>query len=184
MQSSSSSSSSSSISSLFSLLAPAFLALAATGCTGFRLGELEDLSKQLTMEIRYRVPQAATFSRDLYIVAPPGFERTFPEAALPSRKFAIERMTTQEFRTTIRVHPPEGYETVGVPEPLVIHGKHLWYEGRVERAKDGSLVIRERYRVLTRVVPPQDYADYRAQATRIAAWTRLKLVFRRKGRAG
>jgi len=153
-------------------------------CTGFRLGELEDLSKQLTMEIRYRVPQAATFSRDLYIVAPPGFERTFPEAALPSRKFAIERMTTQEFRTTIRVHPPEGYQPVGVPEPLVIHGKHLWYEGRVERAKDASLVIRERYRVLTRVVPPEDYADYRAQATRIAAWTRLKLVFRRKGRAG
>ena len=153
-------------------------------CTGFRLGDLEDLSKQLTMEIRYRVPQAATFSRDLYIAAPPGFERRFPEAALPSRRFAIERMTTQEYRTTIKVHPPKGYELVGLPEPLAVHGKHLWYEGRAERAADGTLLVRERLRILTRVVPASDYEEYRAQAARIAAWTRLKLVFRKKGRAG
>lgn len=152
-------------------------------CTGFRLGDLEDLGKQLRMEIRYRVPQAATFSRDLYIVAPPGFERRFPEAALPSRKFAIERMTTQEYRTTIKVHPPEDHEPVGVAEPLVIHGKHLWYEGRVERSGDGALLIHESFQVLTRVVPPRDYAEYRAQASRIAAWTRLRFVFRKKGRA-
>jgi len=148
-------------------------------CTGFELGDVDDLSKQLTMEVRYRIPSLATQTRDLYIVAPPGFSHDFPEAALPTRKFAIERRTTLEMRTTLKVVCPPRCTLVGAPEPLAVHGKHLWFEGRVEPAPDGkSLTLRQTLKHLTRVVPPEDYAEYRAQAAKIAAWTRLKLVFR------
>jgi hypothetical protein len=116
------------------------------------------------------------------VVSPPGFAREFPEASLRARRFAIERPTTQEYRTTVKVTCPPGHRLVGLPEPLTLHGKHLWYEGRAEAAPDGkSLTLRETFRVLTRVVPPEDYAAYRAAATRIAAWTRLKLVFQKAG---
>jgi len=149
-------------------------------CTGFALGEPDDLSKQLTMEIRYRVPRLATRRRDLYIISPPGFAREFPEAALPTRHYAIERRTSQEYRTTIEVACPPGFALVGLPEPLTVHGKHLWYEGKATAAPDGRrLTVRETFRVLTRVVPPADYPAYRAHATRIAGWTQLKLVFRK-----
>jgi hypothetical protein len=68
---------------------------------------------------------------------------------------------------------------VGLPEPLAIRGKHLWFEGRVEAAPDGkTLSIRQTLKLLGRIVPPEDYAEYRAQATKTAAWSRLKLVFR------
>jgi len=153
-------------------------------CTGFSLGELDDLTKQLTMEIRYRVANLATRTRDLYVVTPPGFVREFPEAALPTRTFDIERPTTQGYRTTIKVATPPGYRLAGVPKPLAIHGKHLWYEGRVEAAPDGaSLTIHEQFKVLTRIVPKADYGAYRANATRIAAWSRLKLVYQKTAEA-
>jgi transglutaminase-like putative cysteine protease len=148
-------------------------------CTGFDLGELEDLTRQLTMEIRYRIPGLATRTKGLYIVAPPGLAREFAEASLPARQYAIERMTTQEYRTTLEVTCPPGHTLVGVPEPIAVHGEHLWYEGRVEAAPDGrKLTLRETLKLLTRRVPPEDYATYRKHATAIAAWTRLQLVFR------
>ena len=154
-------------------------------CTGFALGELEDLSKPLTMEIRYKVPAIATRTRDLYIVSPPAFAREFPEASLPSRKFAIERQTTQEYRNVLTVAPPPGYALVGLPEPLKLQSRHVTYEGSVTASPDGkTITIREVLKQLTRAVPPEDYAAYRADATKIAAWSRLKLVFRQAAPEG
>ena len=148
-------------------------------CTGFSLGEVDDLAKPLTMELRYRIPVAGTRTRDLYIVSPPAFSHDFPEASLQTRKFPIERATTQEMRTSVQVTCPSGYALVGLPEPLTVHGKHLWFEGSVAAAPDGkTLTLRQTLKHLTRRVPPEDYAEYRAQATQIAGWSDLKLVFR------
>jgi len=155
-------------------------------CTGFDLGKLDDLTQQLKMTIRYRVPRIATRTKDLYIVAPPGFARDFPEAALPTRQYAIQRSTSEEYRTTIQIACPKGYDLVGLPPPLTLHGKHLWYEGKVAASPDKrTLTLRATFKVLTRIVPPADYAAYRTHASQIAAWTRQKLVFRQttKGRA-
>jgi len=148
-------------------------------CTGFELSDADDLAKPLTLEIRYRIPVAATRARDLYIFSPPAFAHDFPEASLQTRKFPIERQTTQEMRTSVKVACPPGFALVGLPEPLAIHGKHLWFEGRVEAAPDGKqLTISQTLKYLGRLVPPEDYAEYRSQATKIAGWSELKLVFR------
>ncbi|MFC1805983.1 hypothetical protein ACFL09_03285, partial [Planctomycetota bacterium] len=131
---------------------------------------------------RYTMPKLATQTKDLYIVTLPGFAREFPEAALATRTYAIERRTSEEYRNTIVVTCPPGYVLVGLPEPLTLHGKHLWYEGKVAASPDKkTLTVTETFRKLTRIVPPADYATYRAHATRIAGWTRLKLVFRKAG---
>jgi transglutaminase-like putative cysteine protease len=148
--------------------------------TDFKLSDLDDLNKPLTMELRYRIPSQATRVRDLYIASIPGFARDFPSATLATREFPIVRTTTQAAHNTIQIACPPGYQLVGVPEPLTIHGKHLGYEGKVTPAPDGkSLAVEENFKVLTRVVPTEDYAAYRAESARIAAWTRLKLVFRK-----
>ena len=148
-------------------------------CTTFSLGEVDDLGKPLAMDVSYRVPILATRTRDLYIVSPPALARDFSDASLPARKFAIDRQTTMMQSTALTVACPQGYQLVGPPEPIAVHGKHLWYEGSVAASPDGkTLTLRETLKQLTRLVPPEDYAEYRAQATRIAAWSGLKLVFR------
>jgi transglutaminase-like putative cysteine protease len=148
-------------------------------CTALTLSDIEALDQPMTMEIRYSVPHLATRRRDLYLVALPGFAREFPEAGLPTRQHPIERLTTEERRTTVEVAAPPGHAPVGLPQPIAIHGKHLWYEGRVEAAADGrTITVRETLKYLTRRVPPEDYAAYRRHATAIAAWTRFQLVFR------
>ena len=148
--------------------------------TSFTPSDLDDLSKPLTTDIRYTIPAFATRVRDLYIVSLPGFARDFASASLPTREFPIVRTTTQGARTTYRVACPPGCQLVGVPDPLTIQGKHIVYEGRVTAAPDGrSLTVTEVFKLPTRVLPTADYAEYRAQAARIAAWTRLKLVFRK-----
>ena len=150
-------------------------------CTGFTLRDLDDLGQQLTMEIRYTIPGLATRTRDLYVVSPPGLARQFPEASLPALKFPIERSTSEAYDNTITVVFPDGHRLVGVPKPLAIHGTHLWFEGTVAVAPDGkSLLIHELFKRLTRLTPAADYPTYHKHATQIAAWTRLKLVFRKR----
>ena len=149
-------------------------------CAGFQLTQLDDLNTPLQMEIRYGIPKLATLTRDLYIVSPPGLARQFPEAALPTRQYAIERRTSEGYENVVQVTCPDGYTLVAVPEPLTIRGKHLVFDGKVEAAKDGkSLTLRESLERPTRIVPVADYAAFRRHAARIAAWTRLKLVFRK-----
>ena len=68
--------------------------------------------------------------------------------------------------------------------PLAIDGKHLSYEGKVAASPDRrTLTVSETFRRLTRIVPPADYRTYRGHVTRIAGWTRLKLVFRKSAAA-
>jgi hypothetical protein len=149
-------------------------------CSGFELGELDDLSKQLTMTIRYKVPDLASRVRDLIIVELPGFARQFPEVALPRRRYPIERMTSQGYRSRVEFTAPDGIDLVGLPEPIQIRGKHLSYHGKAVAAPGGkAITVTEELQYLTRVVPVADYPAYRQNATRIAAWTRLKLIFRK-----
>jgi hypothetical protein len=148
-------------------------------CSGFELGELDDLNEQLTMTIRYKVPDLASRVRDLIIVELPGFARQFPEVALPKRRYPVERMTSQGYRSRVEFTAPDGVDLVGLPEPIQVRGKHLRYDGKAVAAPGGrSITVTEELQYLTRVVPVADYPAYRQNATRIAAWTRVKLIFR------
>jgi len=146
----------------------------------FDLGDLEDLGKQLKMEIDYNAPCVATIMDDLYIFTLPNFKQQFPETALEKRKYDIEEMSTMEFDTEVKIDLPEGFTIAGLPEQLVVHGKHLSFVGSVEKSEDGkSIVAKQVFKRLTRVVPVADYDEFRAEASKIASWTDVKIVLRK-----
>ncbi len=147
--------------------------------TGFDLGDIEDLGKQLRMQIKYRIPLVGTRVKDLFIFTLSGFQRHFPEAVLSKRKFDIEMETTRCYSTTVHLTLPKGFDLAGVPDGLAINGKHLFFRASVEKSADGrSIVIKQLFKRLTRKVPAADYAAYRENAARIAAWTDPRIVLR------
>jgi len=146
----------------------------------FKLGDMEDLSKQFAMEIDYRLPSLATLMQDLYIFTLPGFGQNFPDATLDKRTYDIVMPTTLEFVTTATIALPDGYELAGVPEPLKVEGKYLFLDGTIEKSADGrTLIVKQVFKRLTNRVPVADYSEYRKDAARIAAWTELKIVLRK-----
>ncbi|NQT87027.1 DUF3857 domain-containing protein, partial [bacterium] len=149
-------------------------------CRQFELGQLDDLGKQFGMTIRYTAPNLASQVRDLTIVELPGFARQFPEVALPQRRTPIQRMTSQGYRTEVVFTPPQGLDLAGLPDPIQIRGRHVRYDGQAAASPDGkTITVTEELQFPTRTIPVSDYAAYRQNAIRIAAWTRLKLIFRK-----
>lgn len=148
--------------------------------TGFDLPDIEDLDKALTMTINYNIPVAGTRLKDLFIFTLPGFQREFPETALSERRFDIVMRTTEGYSTRVDITLPDGYELAGVPDPLTIDGKHLSFRGSAVLSDDArTLLVSQLSRRLGRIVPAEDYADYRKNAAAIAAWTDLKIVLRK-----
>ena len=148
--------------------------------SGFDLGGLESLDTQLGMTIEYTLPVAGTSVRDLFIFGLPGFELRFPEASLAEREYDVVMTTTQSYRTRAEITIPEGFEFAGAPEALEVNSAHLTFQGLVEPSPDGrSIEVRMLYERLVRVVPVDDYAEYRANAAAIRGWTDLKIVLRK-----
>ena len=146
----------------------------------FTLGDLENLSKQLTMNIEYRLPVIATKMQDLYIFTLPNFAQKFPEATLETRVYDVATDTTQEFDTSVVIFLPDGYEFAAAPDPLTVSGKHLSFEGSVTQSDDKrALVAKQVFKRLTNRVPVADYAQYRSDAAAIASWTDLKIVLKK-----
>jgi transglutaminase-like putative cysteine protease len=147
---------------------------------GFDLGDMEDLDKQLKMQIDYRLPVMATKMGDLYIFTLPNFAQKFPEASLEKRTFDVFTETTQCYRTSVVVFLPEGYELAGAPEGLSIKGKHLSFEGSVRLSDDKRALVAEQvFKRLTNLMPVADYGEYRKEAAAISAWTDIKIVLRK-----
>jgi len=147
--------------------------------SGFDLGEIEDLDKQLRMTIRYRLPVAGTTMKDLFIFSLPGFQLRFPEATLAEREYDVVMTTTQSYMTDVEIKIPEGFELAGTPEDLRVSNKHLTFQGLVEPAADGrSVAVRMLYERFSRVIPVEDYAEYRSLTAAIQAWSDLKIVLR------
>ncbi len=100
----------------------------------------------------------------------------------------LEGRKLKEFRRKVQMIFQDPYESLNprftvfatVSEPLVVHGKHLSFVGSVEKSEDGkSILAKQVFKRLTRIVPVADYDEFRAQASKIASWTDLKIVLRK-----
>ncbi|MCP4645689.1 MAG: DUF3857 and transglutaminase domain-containing protein [bacterium] len=140
----------------------------------FALSDLNDLGQQLVMTIDYQLPGHAVRARDLMYMRMPTLERRFSEAALESRRYPIQYTTTEERILEMDLKLPPGYRVRWAPPPLEIASPYLEYSAAYET--EGETVrFRETYRRLKRIVPVEDYAQYRDHLRTIAAFTKKEL---------
>jgi transglutaminase-like putative cysteine protease len=140
----------------------------------FTLSDLGDLNKQLSMAINYQLPGHAIRSKDLMYLRVPTLERTFPEAALETRRFPIQYMTTEERILEVDIALPDQFRIKWMPPPLKITSPYLEYSGGYEES-DGIIQFRQMFRRLKRIVPVEDYAEYRDHLRAIAAFTKNEI---------
>lgn len=145
----------------------------------FDLGDIDDLAEQLQMTINYTIPSIGTKVNDLFILALPSFDARLGEVSLPEREHDVDLMTTAAFETTVRITIPEGLEVAGLPDDLSIKGKYIDFAGTLEEtANPSSVTAKMVFRKLSKRVPVSDYAQYRKDATAVAAWTKMRIVLR------
>ena len=140
----------------------------------FTLSDLDDLDTQLTMGIDYALPGHAIRAKDLMYMRMPTLERDYGEAALETRRYAIEYRTTEERILEIDLELPRGFRAKWLPPALEIANPYLEFNAAYE--EDGNAIrFRESFRRLERVVPPEDYADYRDALRAIAEFSKQEI---------
>lgn len=143
-----------------------------------------DLATPLKVGFIATLPDYLSEAGPLRIVELPKVRRSFGEAGLPKRKYAIEYRSTQHDEVRVRMRwPATRYALHHAPESLRLSTKWADFEGVYEKAGPGRLDYRQVFRRKVRVVPAADYPAYRDFLTRVARFTeeRVFLAVREAG---
>ena len=142
----------------------------------FTLSDVNDLGEPLAMGIDYVLHRHAVRAKDLMYMRVPTLERQYPEAALDERRFPVQYMSSQEMVLEIDIAFPKGFAVQWTPEPIEIASPYLEFSAAYTQEK-GLLKLRERFRRLKQVIPPEDYPAYRDALRAIAAFSKKEVFF-------
>lgn len=148
--------------------------------TDFSMSELEDLNVPLSMTLDYDLPKHAVRARDLMYMQVPTLEEDYPEVSLDTRQHPIQYMTTEERILTVNISLPEGWRVKWTPAPLEITNPYLEYRAAYTD-KGETLELKQTFRRLQRIVPPEDYTAYRDALRSIAQFTKQEVFFSEEG---
>ncbi|MBD3366673.1 MAG: DUF3857 domain-containing protein [Candidatus Eisenbacteria bacterium] len=151
----------------------------ATGSIGPGATDVEHFMtdlKNLLEPVRVRqtidAPDFAVPQGDMMILRVPefpfAFARVAVEPSLAEREFSFmlpaELVSIYEFRTRI----PEGYEPIRIPEPIEVATDDAVFELACEwDREERSVVWTKRIEFLSKRVPPERYADFKAAYDRL-----------------
>lgn len=140
----------------------------------FTLSDINNLAEQLSMAIDYALPGHAIRAKDLMYLRVPTLERDFPETSLETRKHPIQYMTTEERILDVELTLPKGFTAKWTPPPLDISNDYLDYHAAYKQEK-GKILLSQTFRRLKRIVPPEDYIEYRDALRAITAFTKKEI---------
>ncbi len=140
----------------------------------FTLSDLDDLSQPLTMTLDYALPGHAIRAKELMYLRMPTLERDYAEAALETRQYPVQYMSTEERILEIDLALPPGFRAKWLPPPLEITTPYLEFQAAYEE-RDGKVLFREEFRRLQHLVPPEDYVAYRDALRAIAEFSKKEI---------
>ena len=133
--------------------------------TDFKLSDLDDLTKQAsrwnctTASRARRLASATSISPPSPASPATSLRPRSPPASSPSSARPPRPPTTPS-----RLPARPAISSSASPTRSASRGSTCSYEGKVAPAADGkSLTVEETFKVLTRIIPTEDYAAYRAE---------------------
>lgn len=147
---------------------------------GIDISDESDLTVPLTVSMKVRLPDYPSLAGDLIIFPLPlseGIHR-FPEISLEERQFDIDYRSSGHVALHMRLQVPDGYEAVGLPEPLSLQSPYIQFEASFSR--DGNTIVYEdSYTRPRRIVPKEAYGAHKAMLERVANYSRKPVFLRR-----
>lgn len=148
--------------------------------TNWTLPGVDDLTVPFREEMQLRVNSYPTQAADLWILQMPEVENklSFKEVSLGERRFPIEYTAPYRESHRITFELPEGTKIEYLPEDIEIENAYAGYSASYSII-DGKVVFEDTYDLKKRIVPPEDYKEYRAFCRRISQYVHQKVFLRR-----
>ncbi|MCK5833946.1 DUF3857 and transglutaminase domain-containing protein [bacterium] len=140
----------------------------------------EDLRTPFQEVLQLVTPSYPISAGDLWILKVPGIENeyTFEEISLAERNFSIEYTAPKQISHRIEFSLPEGYTVEYVPDEIDITTPYASYKGRFI-IEDSKVVFEDTYRLEKRIIPAEDYVQYRDFCKKLAQYAKEQVFFKR-----
>lgn len=146
----------------------------------WELTGLDDLSTDFHERFSLVASNYPSVAADLWIVAIPEIqgEYNFEEVSLAERFYPIEYTSPKQYSHTVSIELPEGAELIYIPKPIKLNNSYASYDASYRMDGDSKVVFEDIYRLKKRVVPPEDYGEYKAFCESISGFTRERIFVR------
>jgi hypothetical protein len=160
--------------------AAALLAPASERVEGIRIRnhDPEDFSRDMWIEIRYRIPRFADRLADGLEFKSPMMQILLGDGNLfraAASRWSDERETdiflyyTQLIEGTEKINIPSGYNVVETPSSEEIDETYAYFKG-TSKAKGRTLTIDQRTEIRRRQIPPEGYAGFKKAIDEAKEW--------------
>lgn len=142
----------------------------------FSISDLYDLTKQIAMEIKFKVRKIWEEAGSLRIIQTPGIEKSFDEITLKSRKYDILYGNLSAKNFNVKFILPQELNIKFLPEKIIVDNEYIFYSGSyVYNAKDNSIYFSEKLRVRKMRVPAEKYEFYKNELQKIVKFSKQRV---------
>ncbi|MFH1421606.1 MAG: DUF3857 and transglutaminase domain-containing protein [Planctomycetota bacterium] len=134
----------------------------------------KDLSKPFEWYCQFVLPDYITTAGNIGIMKAPGLNYEFPEVALEKRKYDIYYSTVTQTTHRVSFVLPNSYKVKYIPEEIHINSPYCSYDAKYT-VRDNTITFEDKYSLLKRIVPVENYTEYRENCRKIAAYSRQRI---------
>lgn len=133
---------------------------------------LEDIGKQLSLKISYRVKDYVKFAGPLAIINLPevGERLTFDEVALERRNFPLAYYTSEGIRHLLTLKLPEGWKVDYLPKDVTFTMPEVSYHADYTQEEENVIRFEDSFSRPERLIQPDRYRDYRRLLNSITSY--------------
>jgi len=149
--------------------------------TSYEVNNAEEIEKPYSMGYDFTVPDYPQRAGNILIVKLPDFEiepYRISEISLAKRRYPIEYEASMGRYQRYEFSLPENLEVVSLPEKITLAGKYASYSAECSQPAKGRITCSAAWERPARVVPPQDYAEYKAFIEKAASYTKSQIYLR------
>lgn len=139
----------------------------------------DDLDKQFGLSWKYKIDELPFFAKDLVIFRIPDLRRyTFDEVTYQDRNFDIVYETSYCVSHSAEVKIPQGFTVKYIPSKVSLNSPYGSYFAEY-RVKNNTIFFDDSYERTKRIVPVNDYENYKDFLNKITEYSRNRIILQR-----
>ena len=134
------------------------------------------------MKIQYEVPDLLEEAGDLYLLELPEISERYERAelSLTERRYDLVYDTSEEIIHTFRIILPKDWEIETTPDPIKLKRNQVEYSAGY-MIKGDTLIFRDDWRREGRIIPVEDYSEYKMASNEVLKYVKKPIILRRTG---
>ncbi len=145
----------------------------------FRIVNLEDISKQFSLEIFYHIDNYAKKYGDIYIIDLPEIKDRyrFPELSAAEREFPINYSTSSLITHRFNLKISDKFKVEFIPDSIDIGKDKFKYRAGYSTEKN-RIIFNDRFERRGRLILPEEYKDYRGMVNEINSYIGIPVLLK------